>query len=205
MRQQGGGIYSRGLQHDTLGATGALIVNHTIIISNTASFGGGIACDSCRAIIAAHIDDNVAVRSEEGLEDTSMRGAWWHGPPASRAGTGSAGGSCVNGSHGAVGTAAAAISSVRRLRHAVLGAGGGIAANMAGNSYVVLCKADGTGTSSSRGASSLQNNTAMALGGAVYINTTAIAPDCPFPQPGRDLTESCFPGGYWPKACGFNT
>jgi hypothetical protein len=94
---------------------------------------------------------------------------------------------------------------MRRLRHAVLGAGGGIAATLAGNSYVIICVSGNGSSIDDRGKSTLRNNRAEALGGAVYLNTSMIAPDCLFPQPGPALTETCFPGGYWPKTCGFNT
>lgn len=39
----------------------------------------------------------------------------------------------------------------------------------------------------------------------MYLNSSQIAPDCEFPQPGPALTETCFPGGYWPTTCGFKT
>jgi hypothetical protein len=205
---QGGGIYSKGLQQDSLGAFGALIINHTMITNNTASFGGGIACDSCRAILAAQIDGNQAIRNVS-LDNTtsnnwgSAPGGWGGGWGGSSGGSSGSSGGCGNGTGS--GSSAGSYLNPRRLRHAVLGAGGGVAANLAGNSYVVIC-VSGNGTSiDDRGKSSLRNNTAQALGGAVYLNSTMIASDCPFPQPGKELTETCFPGGYWPKKCGFNT
>jgi hypothetical protein len=201
---QGGGIYSKGLQQDSLGAFGALIINHTMITNNTASFGGGIACDSCRAILAAQIDGNQAIRNVS-LDNTTSNN--WGAAPGGWGGSSGSSSGCGNGTGSGSSSSSSAANSMnpRRLRHAVLGAGGGVAANLAGNSYVVIC-VSGNGTSiDDRGKSSLRNNTAQALGGAVYLNSTMIAPDCPFPQPGRELTETCFPGGYWPKKCGFNT
>jgi predicted outer membrane repeat protein len=199
---QGGGIYSKGLQQDSLGAFGALIINHTIVINNTASFGGGIACDSCRAILAAQIDGNQAIRnvSLDNATSSGWAGGGVWGGEGSPAVVSPASSGCSNGTGGGTN----AISPMRRLRHAVLGAGGGIAANLAGNSYVIIC-VSGNGSSIDRGNSTLRNNRAEALGGAVYLNTSMIAPDCLFPQPGPALTETCFPGGYWPKTCGFNT
>lgn len=201
---QGGGIYSKGLQQDSLGAFGALIINHTTIINNTASFGGGIACDSCRAILAAQIDGNQAIRNVSLDNATSSGwaggGGAWGGEGGSVVSPVSSG--CNNGTSGGGGNA---ISPMRRLRHAVLGAGGGIAANLAGNSYVIICVSSNGSSVDDRWTSTLRNNTAEALGGAVYLNTSMIAPDCLFPQPGPALTETCFPGGYWPKTCGFNT
>jgi hypothetical protein len=208
---QGGGIYSKGLQQDSLGSIGALIINHTAIINNTASFGGGIACDSCRAILAAQIDNNRAIRNNSLQNETSgpwgsggAAGAWAaDGGPIAHVAARAAG--CSNASSTGGSSALSTTNPLRRLRHAVLGAGGGIAANLAGNSYVVIC-VSGNGTSiDDRGKSSLRHNSAQALGGAVYLNSTMISPDCPFPKPGPQLTETCFPGGYWPQTCGFNT
>lgn len=199
------------MQQDSLGAFGALIINHTTITDNTASFGGGIACDGCRAIIAAEIDGNQAIRNismdaaagpSPSLNNGS--GAWGGsngGGSSAWSGSNGNGGSGCGGSAGGNSIA----SSLRKLRHAVLGAGGGIAANLAGSSYVVICASGNGRNINERGRSSLRNNTAWALGGAVYLNSTMIAADCPFPQPGRALTETCFPGGFWPTKCGFNT
>lgn len=203
---QGGGIYSKGLQQDSLGSLGALIINHTRIVNNTASFGGGIACDSCRAILAAQIDSNQAIRNislDNVTTSSGDLGGWGWGADGP-------GGVSVRGSRGCrngTGRGSALSTSPLRpaTRHAVLGAGGGIAANLAGNSYVVICVSGNGTTIDDRGKSTLRNNSAQALGGAVYLNSTMIAPDCPFPQPGPALTETCFPGGYWPKNCGFNT
>jgi predicted outer membrane repeat protein len=180
-----------------LGAFGALIINHTSVINNTASFGGGIACDSCRAILAAQIDSNKAIRNVSLDNSPTPSSVLW---AASSGSNGGSSGGCRNGT-----SSGSSLNPARRLRHAVLGAGGGIAANLAGNSYVVVC-VSGNGTSlDDRGRSTLRHNTAQALGGAVYLNSTQIAADCPFPQPGPALTETCFPGGWWPKKCGFNT
>eukprot|EP00775_Hariotina_reticulata_P003871 gene3871-4126_t len=57
----GGGIFLRGLQQDKLGSDGYTNISHIQLSNNTAGFGGGVACDGCRAIVySSNITDNRA-------------------------------------------------------------------------------------------------------------------------------------------------
>lgn len=212
---QGGGVFLRGLQNDQLGSTGQGVIHNTTIAHNTAGFGGGIACDSCRALLLANdISNNVAVRRASGDQAASA--------PAGPAGVAIAGitvisstGSSEHGSGsfdsssssstGSCGADDLGLEPAGLMSYQVRGSGGAIAANLAGNSFLVLCG----GTGDIKG-NTVVNNHAHAVGGAVYVNHTESSSRCEGPQAQGSAGDICLEAsaGLWPSGCGvtmFNT
>lgn len=173
----------RGLQSDPLGASGFSIIADSIIANNSASFGGGLACDSCRAMLRASVTDNTALRL---LNNKTAPPTKSHSRHAKR--NSSIGGSAVCFDD------ASKDPAVALMQHQVAGSGGAVAGNMAGSTFLLLC----AGTA-------MRDNHAAAVGGALYINYT-YSPQCAVPRPLGAAAPplACFPGagGFWPAACG---
>jgi predicted outer membrane repeat protein len=183
---QGGGLFMRGLQNDILGSTGQTLLQNVTLANNTAGFGGAVACDNCRMLVSnTSMLHNTAVRRE--LPGSKSKQKQQQG--SSAAGVAEAMDSATvtssNSSSSTEGNANATLQSCQGddvqsapaplMSYQVRGAGGAIAANMAGNSFLVLCR---SGSSSNK---LLLHNHAQAVGGAFYVNYTA-SEDCAGPS-----------------------
>jgi predicted outer membrane repeat protein len=226
---QGGGLFMRGLQNDKLGSSGQALLHNVTLVNNTAGFGGAIACDSCRAVLVnTSILHNTAVRREtdapgsqrQQQQQKQDQPVSMHitGPEVTAATTTTSSSSVSSSSSS--GNASALLTCegddvqaapAALMAYQVRGAGGAIAANMAGNSFLVLC-----GSSSSGGGSSnaVLNNHARAVGGAFYVNYTSSA-GCAGPRLDKMHTiTTCFAGvsageataaGFGQLGCGLTT
>jgi predicted outer membrane repeat protein len=200
----------RGLQNDKLGSTGQTLLHDVTLENNTAGFGGAIACDNCRMLVSnSSLLRNTAVRRDlQGSKQQQQHGNTAAGAEAltSAASTGSSSSSSegnatvpliTNSCRGDdIQAAPAALMS-----HQVRGAGGAIAANMAGNSFLVLC-----GSSNNSSSNLLLHNHAQAVGGAFYVNYTASA-DCSGPSLEELHNLTCLAGipvGRSAAAAGFS-
>jgi hypothetical protein len=195
---QGGGLFMRGLQNDKLGSTGQALLHNVMLHNNTAGFGGAVACDNCRAVLFnTSMTHNIAVRRDS--EATGSKQQQRKEQPDSMQATTIV--TVTNSSSSSNGSSNASANALITCQgddvqaapaplmvYQVRGAGGAIAANMAGNSFLVLCD---DGSSSSRNA--LLHNHAQAVGGAFYVNYTLTA-GCAGPEVDQLHNLTCFPG-----------
>ena len=183
---QGGGVFLKGLQKDTFGH-GVTVLNNCIIADNTANFGGGLACSTCRAVLS-----NVTLEGNKALQPVSLEltmtaksstekprasigqssnNSSSNDNSSSSSNTSSSSSSSSNNSNSSESTekskgdrSAADVSGHERgvlMPYIISGVGGGIAANLAGSSFILL-----------NGASTLDNNKAGQLGGGIYLNSS---------------------------------
>jgi hypothetical protein len=160
---QGGGVFLKGLQRDRVGQ-GTTFLNNCKILNNTASFGGGMACSACRAVLSdVQLEGNNALLPAD-LQNMILSRKAPTALSSNSSGNSSQGILTPDAWQGAIGGGTQDVSGHEQgwqRPYVVAGVGGGIAANLAGNSFVVLLNG-----------STLDNNRAQQLGGGVYLNSS---------------------------------
>jgi len=159
---QGGGMFLRGLQQDKLGQ-GNVVVMDSRITNNTAGFGGAVACSSCRA---AFYNTTISGNSAS-LRPIPAAAAYSNNSSAA------CGSSLSNTSSNGTCLAVAAAGSPKQqqsgasmtlMNDIVKGAGGAVAAILAGKSYIRVCGAPNGKQVA------MTDNTAATVGGLVYLS-----------------------------------
>jgi predicted outer membrane repeat protein len=199
---QGGGLFMRGLQNDNLGSTGQTLLQNVTLANNTAGFGGAVACDNCRMLVSnTSMLHNTAVRIELQGSDSKKQQKQGNFTAGVAEVMDSATITSSSSSNSSEGNTNATLQSCQGddiqsapaplMAYQVRGAGGAIAANMAGNSFIVLCGSSSSSSSSSNNL--LLHNHAQAVGGAFYVNYTA-SKNCAGPSLEELRNSTCLAG-----------